>query len=238
MINKATIRKIVKEEMGNFLLPLNYKHLKPRDEIVAVFVKNDGDYFYNFHCYTNKYNKYQLCYGFSFGIARVVKILEEIDSHVPLSRTKYEVKPSITGISPGGLLDPLDPSRGYPFFDTEGGLMSVIEEIKSFYQNAFVPFCEKYCRIEELDKLINSENDFWIDSWGKTIPIAFFHVTRLIIAKLANNPNYDTVVEKNFEALEQLWKREGCVYDRFDESKPEVFAAKFLKQICPVQTTG
>lgn len=94
----------------------------------------------------------------------------------------------------------------------------------------FIPFCEKYSNIAEIDKLMNSSNNFWIDIIGKSTPIAFFHVTRLIIARLANNPNYGEIVEKNFQALEYLWKQEGAVYDRHDETKPEVFAAKYLKE--------
>jgi hypothetical protein len=76
---------------------------------------------------------------------------------------------------------------------------------------------------------MNSPSDFWKVSTGKTIPVAFFHVTRLVIARLANNPDYDMVVEKNIEALEELWKRDGGVYDRNDAAKPEVFASEFLR---------
>ena len=231
MIDKPTIRKIVKSEMSSFLFPLNYKMLAAKGEMVAEFVMDDGKYFYNFYCFTEKYNAYKLIYGFSFGIESVVKILKQIDAHVPLSRTKYEIKPSITGISPGRLFDPYDPGGGYNYFDTENGLLSVIEEIKSFYKEAFVPFCAKYSSLEELDKLMNTADDFWIDSTGKIIPISFFHVTRLVIARLTNNSDYDMVVNKNFDALEELWKRDGGVYDRFDEKKPEVFAAKYLKQL-------
>jgi hypothetical protein len=48
------------------------------------------------------------------------------------------------------------------------------------------------------------------DSTGKSIPISFFHVTRLIIARLANNPNYDEVVEKNYKALEESFPLMRC----------------------------
>ena len=156
--------------------------------------------------------------------------MKEIDSHVPLARFKYEIKSSITGISPGRLFDPFAADRVYKYFSTEGELLSILEEVKSFYKETFVPFCEKYSQFSELDKLINSPDDFWIDNTGKTIPISFLHVTRLVIARLAENPNYDDVVEKNFQALEELWKRDGGVYDRTDRSKPEVFAADYLKK--------
>ena len=76
--------------------------------------------------------------------------------------------------------------------------------------------------------LYNRLDDFRIDA--REFPnLSFFHVTRLIIAKLANDPHFDEIVERNFQALEELWKHEGAVYDRFDESKPEVFTSKYLK---------
>ena len=37
------------------------------------------------------------------------------------------------------------------------------------------------------------------------------------------------LLQRNFQALEELWKHEGAVYVRFDEIKPEVFTAKYLK---------
>jgi len=149
---------------------------------------------------------------------------------MPLSRRKYTIQNSITGISPGLLLDPLHISRAYKYFSTEEALVSILQEVKTFYEQQFVPFCAKYSNFGELDKLINSPADFWIDSNGKSTPISFFHVTRLIIARLANNGNFDEVVERNFQGLAELWKNDGGVYDRNDESKPEVFAAKYLKE--------
>ena len=232
MINKDAIRKIVKAEMNNFLSPLNYKMLKPKGDIVAEFVMNDGNYQYGFHCHTNKYNEYQLIYGFSFGINKVVDILAEINSHVPLPRYPTEPTFFITGTSPGYLLDPFDPARAFKYFKTEEELLQILNDAKSFYKNDFIPFYEKCSDFVALDELINSFDDFWPDSLGKKVPLRFFHVTRLIVAQLAKNPNYDEVVERNFQALEELWKKEGFIYNRFDESKPEVFAAQYLKQSC------
>lgn len=51
---------------------------------------------------------------------------------------------------------------------------------------------------------------------------------RVIIACQANNPEYENVVEKNFESLEYLWEQGGGKYDRFDEIKLKVFAARFF----------
>ena len=228
---KPEIRKIVTSELSSYLLPLGYRLIKVKGELIASFEKNDNDYYYDFYSHTNRYNEYQLVYGFSFGINRIVEILKEIDLHTPLSSgAKYQIGPSITGISPGRLLDPFSPDRAYKYFSTQEELLVILEEVKFFYKNTFVPFCEKYSRFVELDKLINSFDDFWIDSTEKSIPISFFHVTRLIIARLANNPNYDEVVEKNYKALEELWEKFGGVYDRNDQSKPEVFAARYLKE--------
>ena len=229
-MNAIELRKIVTREVGNMLLPIGYSQVKVKADMVASYEKNDGKYYYEFHCHTEKYNEYKLVYAFSLGVNKIVEILKEIDSHVPLSRRIYTVQESITGISPGQLLNPLDISRAYKYFATEEALLSILQEVKTFYEQNFVPFCNKYSNVEELDKLINSSADFWIDSTGKTTPISFFHITRLIIARLANNGNFDEVVERNFQALEELWKRDGGVFDRNDGSKAEVFAAKFLKE--------
>lgn len=232
MIDKTTIRKIVKAEMSDFLSLLNYKMLKSRGEIVAEFVMNDGNYQYGFDCHINKYNEYQLVYGFSFGINKVVDILGEINSHAPLARYPAESTFFITGTSPGYLLDPFDPARAFKYFTTEEELLQILNDAKSFYKKDFIPFCQKCSDLVALDKLINSLDDFWLDSLGKRVPLRFFHVTRLIVAQLAKNPNFDEVIELNFQALEELWKKDGGVYNRFDESKPEVFAAKYLKENC------
>jgi len=228
MINNAKIKQIVSAEMSDFLSPLGYKSIKVKAGVVASFEKNDATNYCEFHCHVNKYNDFQLVYGFSFGINEVVQVLKYIDSHVPLANYKYEVKEAITGISPGLLLDPLHISRAYKFFNTGMELLSIIEEIKLFYEKRFIPFCNKYSSLVELDKLMNSADDFWLDSTGKSIPISFFHVTRLVISKMSNSPRYDEVVERNFQALEAIWKAEGATYDRTDESKPEVFTANYL----------
>lgn len=225
------LKKIVIDELGNYFGPLGYSRVKTGSDMVASFAKNDGNYYYDFYSYTNKYNGYQFVYGFSFGINEVVEILKEIDAQAPLRKLKYTIPDSITGISPGQLLDPRDPARAYPLVNTEAELRVELEKVKEFYQNKFVPFCEKYSNITELDRLINSPADFWSDSSGKKTGIVFFHVTRLIIARLANNPNFDEVVEKNFQALEEIWRNDGGVYDRTDRTKPEVVAAEYLKKV-------
>ena len=64
----------MREEIGKYPVPLGYKPVKVKGELVASFEKNDGNYFYDFYSHTNKYNEYQLVYGFGFGINRIVKI--------------------------------------------------------------------------------------------------------------------------------------------------------------------
>jgi len=230
MINKAIIRQVIVRELGAFFGPLGFRVEKVKGDIVASMIKDDCVNHYGFHCHTNKYNEYKLVYSFSFGINKVVEVLKEIDGHVPLTKPRLEISGFLTGTSPGYRLDPFDPERGYKYFTTEEGLLQILEDVKAFYRDEFLPFCETYSDVVKLDKLINCFDDFWMDSLGKPVPLRFFHVTRLIVAKLANNPHFDEVVERNFQALEELWKRDGGVYDRFNESKPEVFTAKYLKE--------
>lgn len=229
MIAKAAIKRIVKTKLGEWLSSQGYKSINEGPEIIASFEREDDNYFYSLNCYTEKYDVFKLVYGFSFGIKRIVEILKDIDSHVALSRGKYTIKNSITGVSPGLLLDPLHIARAYNTFNTEEELLTRLMEIEQFYEETFKPFCTKFSDVNELNRLVNSFDDFWKDSWGKRTPIAFFHVTRLIIARMANDPNFEEIVERNFQALEELWRAQAAVYDRTDSSKPEVFAAEYLR---------
>lgn len=199
--------------------------------MITVMEKDTDVCSYAFYCSMVSYDVHKLIYGFSLGINKIVSIQSDIDRQVPLSRTPNRVSKQITGISPGLLADPYDLYKGYRFFGNSQELSVIMEDIKTFYKDDFTRFCAQYSDVKELDKQFNSFDNFYREGSGIFPPLTFFHITRLIIARLANNPVYEKVVEKNFEALEYLWERDGGKYDRFDESKPEVFAAKYLRDL-------
>ena len=231
MITKKEIKSKLETNLGNFLNQHGYKKKKVASDMITLFTNESENYNYAFSCSSVLYEVHRLIYGFAFGIKEVVLIQQEIDNHVPLARNKYIIQPYIMNISPGVLLDPFNIYKAYKDIDTEEKLVEVFNDIMNFYNSKFIPFCNQYSNYKNLDKEFNSFDNFYIKGNGIYPSLTFFHETRLIIARLANNPEYEKVVEKNFEALEYLWEQDGGKYDRFDETKPEVFAAKYLRDL-------
>ena len=231
MITKKEIKTIVEQEIGIFLEALGYRKIKVAADVIAQYEKQTNEYNFSFGCYVNKYDEYKFIYGFGFGVNKVIEILKDIDRKVSLQKTVYTINNSLMSISPGLLLNPLNIYPAYKYVSTTDELINITKEVKLFYEQKFTSFCNNYSEIIEIDKIFNSFENFYTTGWGKFPSLPFFHVTRLVIARLANNPEFEMVVEKNFEALESIWKQDGLKYDRFDETKPEVFAAKYLRDL-------
>jgi hypothetical protein len=227
MLKTKEVKDYVKRELEPHFVEQGFTSKTEKEFVFSYSCDNEGTS-HELFGYLLKYNDYKLVYGFSFGLQKVVEVLKQIDKHTPLERRKYSIGNTLISISPGSILFPREPERPYKDFDNEFRLKLILFDIQAFYQSYYLPFCNKYSDIKQLNKLYNRLDDFRIDAW-EFPNLGFFHVTRLVIARLANDPNFDEIVNKNFEALEQLWQRDGGVYDRLDESKPEVFAAKYLK---------
>lgn len=229
-MNKKEIKDYTFKKIEPYFTQEGFLTSKTNNEILFSFEKRTDEYFYSSGGYLIKYDNYKLVFGFSFGINSILNLLRQIDKHVPLSRAPYNLTDSLIGISPGAVLFPKDHQRPYRHFADEFELELCLFDVIAFYQSFFMPFCDKYKSVEKLDLVFNDFRDFREDN--SCFPnLSFFHITRLIIARLANNPEYEKVVEKNFESLELLWEQDGGKYDRFDETKPEVFAAKYLRDL-------
>ncbi len=230
-MNKKEVNEIVNRKLEPYFLEQGYVSSKPKSEIIFQYTKKDELYAYSGGGYLLKYDKDVLVYGFSFGINKIVEILREIDSHVKLQKfNPYNINDTFIGISPGVILFPRETSRAYKSFGDAFELELILNDIIVFHRDFFTTFTQKYNNAVALDKLYNRLDDFRTDEISFP-SLSFLPVTRLIIARLAENPDYEKVVEKNFELLEYLWERDGGKYDRFDESNPEVFAAKYLRNL-------
>ncbi|MET0465898.1 MAG: hypothetical protein ABW007_22240 [Chitinophagaceae bacterium] len=170
-------------------------------------------------------------YGFGLGYPQVTETLQQIHNHTPIRKEIQQVPRFVTGISPVLLGDPLSPGKHQPPFGTEAELKSIMQDVRTFYQHKFARFSETYSDISALDQAVNSLDNFREKESNQFPPLLYLFVTRLIIARLAENPQYEQVVEKNFEAIEKEWASFDATFDRTDEKRPEVFAAKYLRDL-------
>lgn len=107
-------------------------------------------------------------------------------------------------------------------------LRAFFEDFKWQYENLLMPILEKSRDVRWLDEKINSEPIKFKD-FGEIIPIAYsteFH--KLIIAKLAGNPNYDQIYQLirctliEWAAEEEYGKRMLSAFDKVYEDLKEV----------------
>lgn len=228
-MNTKNIKEILSRDLEPLFVEKGFK-TKNESQLVFSYYAEKKDVTYAVDGHLLKYNDYVLVYHFYFGIKKVVEHLREIDRVVPLDSNKYTVSNSLITISPGVVLFPKETDRAYKSFDSDFKLKLILFDIQVFYQDFYLPFCNKFSDIKQLDKLFNRLDDFRTDS--SIFPgLAFFYVTRLIIARMANNPDYDEVVERNFQILEAEFRKFGGTYDRNDETQPVVFAAKYLRDL-------
>ncbi|PZR29952.1 MAG: hypothetical protein DI535_00150 [Citrobacter freundii] len=230
-MNKQDIKKVVQAEFAPFLQAEGYKNGRTPADMIAIMEKDMPDVSYQFTCHVYRYDVYVFDFGFGLGYPMVTDLLQTIHSHTPIRREIVQVPKYVTGISPTLLGDPLNPGKYQPPFGTEAELKQILDGVRSFYTNEFGQFSGSYSDIRTLDRAINSLDNFREKESTQFPPLLYLFVTRLIVARLAENPLYEQVVEKNFEAIEKEWASFDAVFDRTDEKRPEVFAAKYLRDV-------
>ncbi|PZR29955.1 MAG: hypothetical protein DI535_00165 [Citrobacter freundii] len=230
-MNKKDLKLVIQSEMNTFLSREGYKKSKTPADVLSIMEKDTDEYSHSFFSTAYSYDGFKVVYHYGFGINRVVNLLSRIHEQVPLRKGPVVIPKQITGISPGLLKTPEDPFRSFQTIKTEQELGRLLEEIKSFYQHEYTDFFSKYADIKAMDAQFNNLDSFYEKEHGVFPALAFLSVSRLIIARLSDNRQYEEVVNRNFDLVEREWLKDGARYDRTDENMPEVFAAKYLKDV-------
>lgn len=103
--------------------------------------------------------------------------------------------------------------------------------VQDFMCEAGFPILEKYNNIKEIDKEINGEN-FWTTDWQMPFNLGGdFDIKRIIVAWLAENPNFEEVVDKTYEIMSQNSDGTYYDYDRNDLSLRIPYTVHYLKTI-------
>ena len=87
-----------------------------------------------------------------------------------------------------------------------------------------------------MDKIFNNLDNFWdlVTPIGYSLG-GYEKLTRLIVAKLSGNPNYEEVVNRSYELLDRIRAAKGLEpYDRHDLTKPIPYTVHLLKDIQPL----
>ena len=94
-----------------------------------------------------------------------------------------------------------------PPVETEEEMMGHAQKIKEFMIETGFPMLEKYSTLQAIDAEINGD-DFWPTDWQHKFALGGgFPYKRLIIAKLCDNPRYDTLYTFHVNELEEIRKK-------------------------------
>lgn len=151
---------------------------------------------------TLDYNPVQIIvYSVYKRINQVEDIIKELSKKINISSINEDDKTIAFGYE---TLNGINKQTTLPDMKTEEDLISCVETIKTFMRETAIPLLDRFNDLREIDKEINGDKP-WETDWKQKFNLGGnFHEKRLIIAKLANNPNYDDLVK-----FEYNWHIEG-----------------------------
>jgi hypothetical protein len=147
-----------------------------------------------------------------------------ISKHLGTIGFSYE---TLTGLNRHGYL---------PDMLNEEDVKKCVDTMLTFLRETAFPLLDRFNDLHEIDSIINGDSP-WQTDWHK--PYAFstyFDYTRLIIAKLVDNPKYDMLVDFTLQSIKEI----GLAYgysrevDPNDLTKPLPVLLQILKEVKPL----
>ncbi|MBL7898318.1 MAG: hypothetical protein JNJ99_07270 [Crocinitomicaceae bacterium] len=234
-MNKNEAKELVIKHINVFFESQGYKLVKKADSSV-VYQKNMNSGFDGFASGTVDYNPIQkIRYSFYKRIESIEEITYLISQKVklnpPIDKKTISLAFGYDSLILGKYVDTY-----LPECKVEEDVAKCVQEIIGFAEMHALPLLEKANDIRYLDAQINGEI-FWETDWQQKFNLGGnFDIKRLIVAWLANNPNFNEIVEKNYNAIEKASELSGYPfkYNRQDLSLPIPCALEILKSIKPL----
>jgi hypothetical protein len=155
--------------------------------------------------------KYYLQYTFLKRIDSIEAIwleyLKDINLGNQSPNSFMTIASSIIGLKPELLKDVRYHKYGYILEPTETGINRYLDEAKLQINKIIIPFLSKYNKVNELDSLFNNPPDKYIDL--KKYSNQGVEFRKMIIAKLAGNPDYEKVCSAMKTLIESWIKQDS-----------------------------
>lgn len=234
-MNKQEAKEFVIKHIDNFFENNGFKLLKKVDSSVIYQRKNKNS-IDGFASGTVDYNPIQIVrYSFYKRINSIEEITASVNQKVKLSPPINKDTVSLA-FGYGGLVLGKHIDTYLPECSAEADIIKSVNEIIDFANTHAFPLLENSNDIKFLDTEING-CDFWETDWQRKFNLGGnFDIKRLIIAKLAGNPNFDEIVDKNYKAIEKASEESGYpfTYDRNDLTMAVPCVLEILKDIKPL----
>jgi|SRR6218665_897661 len=236
-MNKQEAKKLVVKHINSFFEKYDFKLQKKIDSTV-VYQRKTKFGFDGFASGTVDYNPVQIIrYSFYKKINCIEEITVLVDKKVKLSPPIDKNTVSMAfGYGGVVLRKPVD--TYLPECKTEDDIIDSVNKIIDFSIKHAFPLIENADNLKFLDNEINGKY-FWETDWQKKFNLGGnFNIKRLIIAKLAGNPSFDEIADRNYTAIEKASEESGYpfTYDRNDLSMPIPCVLDILKHIEPLKS--
>ncbi len=131
-----------------------------------------------------------------------------------------------------GSFDKIHSNSFMPEMVTEEDVKKSCDLVIDFLQNIGFPLAQRFSDIKELDKEINGEN-FWESDWQMPFTLGnYFPQKRMVIARLANQGNFDKVIQKSYAKIDKwLTENNQPPIDRTDITKGTPYIEHYLKNL-------
>lgn len=234
-MNKQEAKEFVIKHINSFFEIHDFKLQKKADSSV-IYQRKTNFGIDGFASGTVDYNPVQkIRYSFYKRINSIEEITNIVNQRIKLS-PPIDKNTISFAFGYGGLVLGKHVDTYLPECSNEEDIIKSVSEIIDFTNTHAFPLLEKSNDIKFLDAEIN-DNDFWETDWQQKFNLGGnFDIKRLIIAKLAGNPNFDEIIDKNYKAIEKASEESGYpfTYDRNDLSMPVPSVLEILKDIKPL----
>ena len=234
-MNKQEAKEFVIKHINAFFEKNNFKLVKKADSS-AIYQRKTNFGIDGFASGTVDYNPIQkIRYSFYKRINAIEGITNIVNQKIklspPIDNNTFSLAFGYDTLILGKYVDTY-----LPECSNENDIIESTKAIIEFAEQYALPLLEKTNDLVFLDNEINGKI-FWETDWQQKFNLGGnFDIKRLIIAKLAGNPNFDEIVDKNYKAIEKASEESGYsfTYDRNDLSMPVPCVLEILKDIKPI----
>lgn len=236
-MKKAEAKDLVIKYIASFFEKEGFA-LRKRKDTVVEYIRSGNWGFDGFAGSPVDYNPSQIIrYSLYKRHESVENIMAGVDRKLklnpPIDRNTVTIAFSYT------TLNSINKDTYLPKMETEIDVKNCVDIIISFLRETAFPLLDRFNDLREIDREINGQF-FWDTDWRKPFNLGGnFDVKRLVVARLANNEDFEEVVDKTYKSIEKLSLENGYpfVYDRSDLSMPLPYVVSMLKDVSPLYET-
>jgi hypothetical protein len=229
-LTKSQSKIWVEKYLNPFMGKNGFKLKKSRNPDLNYLKLTDSGYQELNVGFINSWPGTQISYGFYIRFNQIEEICQNILAQINPEYKMNKLSHSIA--TSQGSIDNIHSNSFMPEMINEEDVKKSCDLVIAFLQNIGFQLAKRFSDVKELDKEINGEN-FWESDWQMPFTMGNdFPQKRMVIARMANQGNFDKVMQKSYETIDK-WCLENNqpLVDRSDITKGTPFIEHYLRNL-------